>query len=471
MRTEFRLRGPRPARRAAAAAGRLPAVAQRLPAAASFPAAALCAALVLAGAAACAGGGSASTAASGSASPLPSVTGPVTITFEEAMSSGTLKTTLQTLVTQFESKYPDITVKLAPESDYGTLLTKEKAEVAAHNAPTLGQAYESWAEEFAASGVIVPISTLAGTSAPAQLSTFYTGVQKDLYLPDGKLWEWPFNKSLQVLFWNQNLLTADGLTVPTTWSQFQTALTTGSKGGVVGTTIDPGGASGVTSGEEWLEELAASNGASLYASDGTPQFTSAGAVAALQYLVGLKHAGALATGSNYPGETALGAKKGLVDLSSSAGYYYETQAVGGKFTMTTSGFPAGSSGAADMMAGTNLVVFSSATAQQKAAAWDFMQYLTTPAVQAQWAVGTGYLPVTAQALTQPSMTSYLAQNAWVDQVLPSLNSAIFDPPYTWVTNCGTFLSNALQAGLSGTSAASAMQTAQSACEQAKAADS
>jgi len=432
-------------------------------------AAALAAALALSGAAGCAGGGAAgSPAATGSVSPAPAVTGPVTITFDEAMSSGAQKTTLEKLVSEFEATNPDITVKLSASANYGALLTKEKAEVAAGSAPTIAQVYESWAADYANSQVIVPISALAGSDRPAQLSGFYAGVAKDLYLPDGKLWEWPFNKSLQVIFYNQDLLTARGVGVPATWDQFAEALKKTTGGGVTGITIDPGGTSGVTSGEEWLEEMAAADGAPVYGADGAPRFTSPQAVAALQYLIDLKNAGALATGTNYPGETALGGRKGLADLSSSAGYYYENQAVGGKFKLTTTGLPKGSVGAAAMMAGTNLVVFSSASAQQKAAAWTFMQYLTTAPVQAQWAAATGYYPVTAQSLTDPAMTAYLAQNPWVSSTITSLDSAITDPPYSWVTKCGTYLSAAIQAGLSGTSAASAMSTAQNACAAAKA---
>lgn len=378
---------------------------------------------------------------------------------------------MQSAVTAFEKANPKITVRLTAYATYGPLLTAETAQVAAGKAPTIGQAYESWAEKFATSKVIVPISSLPGAASTmtTDLSTFYTGVQNDLKLPDGQVWMWPFSKSLQVLFYNADLLKADGITgTPTTWTQFAADLKTASKNGVVGITIDPGNATeGVTSGEEWLEELAASNGTPVYASDGSPQFTSPAVVSALGYLVNLKKEGALATGTNYPGETALGAKKGLVDLSSSAGYYYEQQTVGGKFPLTTTVLPAGSSGSADEMAGANLVVFASATTEQKAAAWKFLQYLSGPAEQAAWAAATGYYPITSQALTEPSMASYLKQNPWISTTITGLNTAIVDPPYSWVTQCGIDLSTAISAALSGTSASSALSTAQSACTTAK----
>jgi multiple sugar transport system substrate-binding protein len=422
--------------------------------------------------AACAGGGSSSSSASSTAAANPAaITKPVTISFDEVYDSGTQKTAMQSAVTAFEKANPKITVDLATYDSYGPLLTAETAQVAAGKAPTIGQAYESWAEKFATSKVIVPISSLPGAASTmtTDLSTFYTGVQNDLKLPDGQVWMWPFDKSLQVLFYNADMLKADGIaSTPATWTQFAADLKAASKNGVVGITIDPGNATeGVTSGEEWLEELAASNGTPVYTSDGTPQFTSPAVVSALGYLVNLKKEGALATGTNYPGETALGAKKGLVDLSSSAGYYYEQQSVGGKFPLTTTTLPAGSTGSVDEMAGANLVVFASATTEQKAAAWKLLQFLSGPVEQAAWASATGYYPVTSQALTEPSMASYLKQNPWVTATITELNKAIVDPPYSWVTQCGIDLSTAISAALSGTSASSALSTAQSACTTAK----
>jgi multiple sugar transport system substrate-binding protein len=427
------------------------------------PASAAAAALLAVSA--CAGGGS--TGSSASSAPATKITKPVTITFDEVESSGTLKSEMTTLAAAFQKANPKITVSLAPYATYGDLFTAEKAQVAAGKAPTIGQAYEDEAETFAQAGSIVPISQVAGTARPAELSTFYAGVQKDLYLPGGKLWMWPFSKSLQLLFFNDSLLKQDNIAVPATWTAFTAALKTASKKGVIGTTIDPGSAAGQTSGEEWLEELAAANGTPVYTASGTPQFTSPAAESALATLAGLKKAGALATGTNFPGETALGAQKGLVDISSSAGYYYEAQAVGKKFTLTTTPLPSGRAGAPDEMAGGNIVVFSSATAQQRAAAWKFMEYLATPKVQAQWSSATGYYPETAQALTQPAMAAYLAQNPWVKATIGGLNDAITDPPYTWVTACGGDLSNALSAALSGTSVSAALQTAQTACASAK----
>ncbi|MGH3000451.1 MAG: extracellular solute-binding protein, partial [Gaiellaceae bacterium] len=114
----------------------------------------------------------------------------VTISFMEAMSSGTQLPTLNDLTKNFESTHPGITVNLIAEPNYGVLQQKEEAAVAAGNPPTIGQAYENWAAAFADSKAIIPLTSYVSNKktgvTPAAQKQFWTGVWKDLYLPDGK---------------------------------------------------------------------------------------------------------------------------------------------------------------------------------------------------------------------------------------------------------------------------------------------
>ncbi|RAG87552.1 hypothetical protein DN069_00735 [Streptacidiphilus pinicola] len=419
---------------------------------------------------ACAGGGtpaattSAPAAASGTELAVP--TKPVTITFEEAMTIGTLKPAMEKLVADFQAKYPNITVKLQGDPDYATMYTKEKAEVQAGNAPTMGQAYESWASYFQSGGAITPISELAGTDTPPQVSTFYKGVQKDLTLGDGKTWMWPFNKSVLILFSNADMLKADGQSAPKTWDDYASVMKAVSKGGVTGSTIDPGSAAGATFGTQWFEILDKSDGGTLYDNDGTPHLNDAGAVKALTYLKGLKDANALATGKNYPGETALGAQKGAFDISSAAGYGFEKKTVGGKFDLGISALPTGASGPVNELTGTNIVVFKNATADQKAAAWAFLKFITSPAEQAGWGSTSGYLPVTPQAL--PLMQKFVAQNPYETAAVSELDTAFALPPFSWIFKCQGYEATAIQDVLdNGAAPADALNTAQTACTAAK----
>ena len=429
--------------------------------------AALIAAFGLA-ASACAGGGSTGSTSSTS-SPLAAVTGPVTISFQEVYGTKSQLATLTKIVDAFEQKNPNIKVDLQASSNYTALFQKENAEVAAGNTPTIGMAYESYAQTWATAQKIVPIKDLAGSNNPTEFGTFYTGVQSDMKLSDGNIWMWPLGKSLQLQAIDQTKLAAAGITTPpATWDQWATDLETvaakekAKNPKFAGTTVYPQG-----SGESLFEEIAATYGQQVYAADGTPQFTSADAVKALTFMQTEKSKGALAVGGSttdlYPGEDALTGGTGLEDLTSSAGVTYEEAPKGD--TLEFAALPGDST-----MAGANLVVYSTATTQQRAAAWQLLQYLAGPTAQAQWSEGIGYYPVTSQAL--PDMdASYLSQNPWLKATIDSLNSAFVDPPFSWVTECSVYLESAVSSALSGSSAASALQTAQTACAAKKSAES
>lgn len=429
---------------------------------------------------ACAGGGtstpktsdaaaSSGAKSTGSGTELAVPTTPVTITFEEAMTIGTLKPAMEKLVSDFQAKYPNITVKLQGDPDYATMYTKEKAEVQAGNAPTIGQAYESWASYFQSAGKLVPIADLAGTDTPAEMSTFYKGIQADMKLPDGKTWMWPFNKSVLILFANADLLAKDGQSEPKTWDDYANVMKAVSKDGVTGSTIDPGSAGGAAFGTQWFEILAKADGATLYGADGTPHLSDPGVVKALQYMKDLKDANALATGKNYPGETALGAQKGVFDISSAAGYGFENKTVGGKFKLAISALPAGPSGAVNELTGTNIVMFSGASADQKAAAWAFLKFITTPAEQAGWGATSGYLPVTGQALSDPVMQDFVAKNPYETAATSELDTAFALPGFSWIFKCQGYEATAIQEALeNGKAPSDALNTAQSACAAAKA---
>ena len=395
--------------------------------------------------------------------------GKVTISFMSIMDSGSQKTTLVALTNAFEKANPNITVNLEYQTSYGNLLAKETAGVSAHNPPTLGQVYESWAATFANSDAILPVSQYAGSNSPAGLSAFYTGVQNDLKLPDGKLWMWPFNKSVQVIYYNQDMLKAKGLAAPTTWDQFATDAKAVSGKGVTAITVDPGSTSSPAGGQTMFAALAAAYGTPDIAPDGTPQLNSPAAIKALTYMQTLKNEGALAVGSDYPGETALGAQKGVFDLSSAAGYYYENQAVGGKFTLGTEVLPTGPSGApTNIMSGTNVAMFAAASPAQQAAGWSYMQYLASASSQAQWSEQTGYLPVTSAAL--PLMSSFIAKNPYMTTAVAALEYAVAQPPYAWVEQAEgeevVAIQSVLEKGTDPTTALNAAQKAALADKQA-----
>ncbi|MGH9069516.1 MAG: ABC transporter substrate-binding protein [Acidimicrobiales bacterium] len=380
----------------------------------------------------------------------------------EAMSSGTQKPTLATLTSQFEKAHPNITVKLVTEPDYATLRQKEEAAVAAGSPPTLGQAYENWAASYASSQAIVPLTSFVSGSdgiTSAAKAQIWKGVWKDLHLPDGKVWMWPFNKSDYVVFYNSNMLQKAGVSVPTTWAQYAKVAKKLTTGNQWAESIDTGTLSAPQNGTYVYLSIVSSYGGQ-WVSNGKPNLDSPAAVKALTYLQGLQKEGALKIGTNYPGQTALGAGHGAFDISTVAAYPYDLKAVGKKFTMKVAAVPSGPAGQGNAMEGTNLVIFSKATPAEQAAAWSYMKWLSEPKQTAYWAEQTGYLPVTKAAL--PLMSSYISTHPIQKIAADALQHATGTPPYAWWTQAVGQVGQALQAVLvNGQSPSAALKSAQS----------
>jgi len=380
-----------------------------------------------------------------STSPTATSSGPVTISFMEAMSSGTLSTTLQHLVAQFEASHKNIKVTLIPEPSYGVLQAKIEAAVAADNAPTIAQAYEDWAAGYAQSGAIVPLESFVhgpnGLTA-SQISDFWPDIWQDQII-NGKQYMFPFNKSTFVMYYNANWLTKDHLPVPKTWSQFATVAekVTVPAADTWGVSIDPGSTSEAANGTYLYVALIRAYGGHLMV-NGKPDFDSKPAQEALQYIVNLYQNGALKLGTNYPGQAALGSQHSAFDLSTIASYYYNEEAIGGKFTLGVAPLPKGPAEEGNVLQGTNIVMFSSATPTQKNAAWTFMKWLDQPANTAYWASHTGYLPVRKSAIAL--MQNYYNTHPYQKIAAESLAYAREVPPVAGFSQAIGDLANAIQ---------------------------
>jgi len=386
----------------------------------------------------------------------------INISFMEAMASGTQKPALDTLTKQFEAQNPNINVTLIAEPNYGVLLQKEQAAVAAGQPPTIAQAYENWAASFADAKAIIPIGGYVNNKKigvkTADQQQIWKGVWQDLFLPDGKIWMWPFNKSDYVMYYNANKLAAAGQRVPKTWVQFATVAKALTKNGDWAWSTDTGTPAAPADGTIVMLSLIKAGGGTWIA-NGKPTLDTPAAVKALGFLADLKKSGALQLGTNYPGETALGAGRSAFDLSTIAGYPYELAADGGKFPMKVAALPQGRNGQGNAMAGTNIVIFTKTTNAQRAAAWEYMKFLSGAKQTAYWAEQTGYLPVTKAAL--PIMKGYIATHPYQQIAAQALQVARGNPPYAWWTEAEGDLTTAMQQVLdNGGDPAHALATAQ-----------
>lgn len=335
------------------------------------------------------------------------ITEPVEISFWHAM-SGDLEKTLENLTNKFMEANPNIKVNLQNQSTYNDLQQKMTATLASpKDLPTLTQAYPHWMINAMQDELLVDLKpyieneTIGSENYNDMLEGFKTASEID-----GKIYGMPFNKSTEVIWYNKTLFDELGLEVPKTFEEFaQVAKTITEKKGIVGAGFD-----------------ALNNFYTTYLKNKGVDFnsetdvTSAESVeAANYYLDGIKEGYFRIAGTDmYLSGPFANETLGMY-IGSNAGESFVKQGVDGKFEIGVAPYPAESV----MQQGTDLYMFSNATAEQRTAAFEFLKFLTSTENQITWGVETGYIPATHAAI---SSDEYKNSGSLVSSILEEATS-------------------------------------------------
>lgn len=335
------------------------------------------------------------------------ITEPVEISFWHAM-SGDLEKTLENLTNKFMEANPNITVNLQNQSTYNDLQQKMTATLASpKDLPTLTQAYPHWMINAMQDELLVDLKpyieneTIGSENYNDILEGFRTSSEID-----GKIYGMPFNKSTEVIWYNKTLFDELGLEVPKTFEEFaQVAKTITEKKGIVGAGFD--------SLNNFYTTYLKNKGVDF---NSETDVTSAESVeAANYYLDGIKEGYFRIAGTDmYLSGPFANETLGMY-VGSNAGESFVKQGVDGKFEVGVAPYPAESV----MQQGTDLYMFSSATAEQRTAAFEFLKFLTSTENQITWGVETGYIPATHAAI---SSDEYKNSGSLVSSILEEATS-------------------------------------------------
>ncbi len=335
------------------------------------------------------------------------------ISFWEAFATGANKTTLEQLTSDYMAKHPNVKVTLQAYPDYNTLDTKLTAAIAAGAPPAISQIYENWATQFQQANALASLQPfISGPNGLAQsdLSDFYPKLLQDGQINNTQ-YMLPFNKSDIVMYYNADMLQKLGLTVPTTWSDFATDLqkATAADGSTWGMSYTPS-----SSVDDWSYLYKAFGGGNFISADGkTAEFGNATnapiAKAAMDQWIPLVKSGAIHITQGFNWQNDLISQKSLFAVSSIASYPFLAKPIGTTFNLQEAPLPAGPSGQYTVFFGTNLAIYSGVSADQQAAAWDYMKYLTSTDAQATFVQGTGYMPVRQSTYNSTTLQSYYSQ--------------------------------------------------------------
>lgn len=330
--------------------------------------------------------------------------GRIKVTFWHAM-SGNAGELIAKMANDYNASQDKYFVDAIFQGSYEESLTKLKAVGGTSEAPTLMQVQEIGTKYMVNSGYIQPVQDLIDQDK-FDLSQWEENILS-YYQIDGKLYSLPFNTSNAILIYNKDKFKAAGLdpeSPPKTFGEIREMakkLTDNAKNEKGFALLIYG----------WfIEQLLANQGAD-FVDNGNGRdslatkslLNSPASLGIFQWLDDMNKDGTL---GNYGRQwddirAAFSAGKVAMYMDSTAGIAGVMQAspfeVGTGFLPT----PDGKEANGVIVGGASLWLMNSVAEEEKEAAWDFMKYVTTPAVQAEWAAGTGYFPITKAAHEEP----------------------------------------------------------------------
>ena len=338
---------------------------------------------------------------------------PVEITFWHAM-NGEQEKALQKLTKEFTDKNTNIKVTLQNQSSYPDLQQKITATLASpKDLPTITQAYPDWMLNAVQDNLLVDLGTyinndkLKFDNYDDILSSF-----RESSKIDGKIYGIPFNKSTEVIWYNKTLFDELNIKPPTSYEELtKVAKEIKDKKGIVGAGFD--------SLNTYYTTFLKKEGV-VFDSKFDP--TSDASVKAVNYyLDGIKEGYFRIAGTDKFLSGPFGNGTLAMYIGSNAGESFVKQSVGDKFEVGVAPYPSKPS----LQQGTDVYMFSSATPEQRTAAYEYLKFMTTTESQITWAKETGYIPVRKSAIDSDQ---YKNSGSLIAPILADATSDLYTNP-------------------------------------------
>lgn len=343
------------------------------------------------------------------------VTEETEVIFWHAM-NGAQEEMLTKLTEDFMKANDKITITLQNQSSYGDLQQKINSTLAApDNLPTITQAYPGWLFNAAQDELVQPLKDFIEHSEIGikDFDDVVEGFRQSPVIND-TMYGLPFNKSTEVLYYNKTILEELGLEAPKTFEELASvSKEIYEKTGVIGAGFDSLNnyyATGLMNkGVKFTKDMDVTGKESTevvsYYLDGVKEgyFRIAGAD---RYLSGPFGNGLLA-----------------MNVGSSAGESHVKSAAEGNFEYGVVVRPE----PINIQQGTDIFMFSSATANQKTAAFEYMKHLISKEAQIEWGIATGYIPVRTSAINSDE---YKNSESLVAPIIAEATKEMYTLPVT-----------------------------------------
>lgn len=334
----------------------------------------------------------------------------VSIEFWHAM-SGTGQESLDSIVKGFNDSQDKYEVVAEFQGTYEESLTKLRGVGGTKDAPAITQVFEVGTKYMIDSGYIEPMQSFIDKDN-YDLSQLEENIL-NYYKVDGELYSMPFNSSTPVMVYNKEAFKEAGLDpekAPETFSEVIDAAAKLKKGEMYGFSM-------LTYG--WFfEQLVATQGG-LYVDEDNGRsgdatealFNGPEGLNVFNFLDTMNKAGTFGNfGTNWDDiRAAFASGKVAMYMDSSAG-------VAGAITNAPFDVGVAYIPHADeverngvVIGGASLWMSKGIAEEEQQAAWEFMKYLTTPEVQAQWHLDTGYFAINPKAYDEENVKEKWAE--------------------------------------------------------------
>ena len=305
-------------------------------------------------------------------------------------------TAMDKLIDNFEAANPGVTVKMThfPYADYRT---KVAASIPAGEGPDIVQLFYGWLNDYVAAELIQPLPAAA---VPAERieAEFYPMVQAMKI--DGEYWALPTAVRSLALFYNERLLEAAGVSVPTTLDELVAAAKATTERDGAGNITTVGLTTGMTGQDHhwWREVLVRQFGGAPYTDDyQTVTYNDAAGLAALEWYVGLGGPEGV-TQVGFMDEAQAAFKAGRAAFHIDGSFRIGALADSRGLNWGVAELPAGPDGTQSNYASYWVnAITSSAEGPEYDAAVKFMEYITSDEAMAIWLEEVGELPAKPSA--------------------------------------------------------------------------
>jgi multiple sugar transport system substrate-binding protein len=366
------------------------------------------------------------------------------------------QTALNSIIDQFNSSHPGITVVPTYQGNYSDLFNKVTAAIAAGTPPDLAIAYQDDVANYLKSDAVVPLDSLMSDPqigfSTADLQDIYPTFIDHYPLYNNQVYSIAFMRSMEVMYYDADMLKAAGFDQPpSTWDQFLQICTAVSKPpDTYCYELNPD----ASTFAHWVW----SRGGTLLSPDAkSVTFDSAAGLDSLTLIQQLFQSNqAILIAKAFQDQTDFALGKVAFTFGSTAGLPFYAQAIQQSGKVTNWAISPGPHTTPDPVVdlyGPSVTIFKTTTEKERAA-FVFLKWMMDPAPNAQWCEATQYFP--ARKSTQSSMTSFIQSNPLYGDALGWVQYGQTEPALAAWTPIRTDIQDAM------TAVADGQQTAQAA---------